>query len=152
MYIHQASHAYGTAHAVPTRKFDFARKGTLVAKFDTIRDEQFINLTTFKRDGTPVPTPVWFVLYDDRLIITTARSTGKVKRILNKADVKVAPSTRMGKTTGPEQDGKARISNQDTSMPAYQALKRKYGLLFRIIMLIHKVRRHDQVLIEVEPA
>lgn len=119
--------------------------------FDTLEQEQFINITTYKRDGTPVPTPVWFVLYDHRLVITTARSTGKVKRIRNKADVKVAPSTRMGKTTGPEQDGKARIAEQDISQPPYQALKRKYGLLFRIIMLIHKVRRHDQVLIEVEP-
>jgi PPOX class probable F420-dependent enzyme len=44
-------------------------------------------LTTFRKNGEAVPTPVWFAESDGKLYIYTANSSGKVKRIRNNASV-----------------------------------------------------------------
>ena len=48
-----------------------------------LADERYISLTTFKRDGSPVSTPVW-VTSDDgrRLLVWSGARTWKVRRVL----------------------------------------------------------------------
>ncbi len=46
-------------------------------------DKEYINLITFRKDNTPVPTPVWLSSLEDCLVITTNLNAGKVKRIRN---------------------------------------------------------------------
>jgi len=75
----------------------------------TLADEQFISLTTFRRDGRAVATPLWVVADGDQLLIWTGPRSGKVKRIRNNPKVTVAPSTRRGKPTGPSFDATARF-------------------------------------------
>jgi PPOX class probable F420-dependent enzyme len=48
-----------------------------------------ISLTTFRKDGTPVPTAVWHVPDGDKLTTVSAASAGKVKRIRNNPNVEV---------------------------------------------------------------
>ena len=47
-------------------------------------DQKYINLETYKKDGTSVRTPVWFVIDNDLIYVITRDSTGKVKRLKNK--------------------------------------------------------------------
>lgn len=56
------------------------------------QDQAYLALTTFRRNGAPVATPVWFAQEDQRLYIMTGADTGKVRRIRNNAQVEVAPA------------------------------------------------------------
>jgi uncharacterized protein len=49
--------------------------------FERLGGERFISLTTFRRSGEPVSTPVWVVLNKSALLVTTQLSTGKIKRL-----------------------------------------------------------------------
>ena len=50
----------------------------------------YLSLTTFRRDGRPVATPVWFALDGDSILIWTGANAGKAKRIRNNPNVMVA--------------------------------------------------------------
>lgn len=63
-------------------------------------DEKFVLITTFRRDGTAVPTPVWAVPLDGgRFGFTTSSTTGKVKRLAHTQRVLVQPCSRRGQPT-----------------------------------------------------
>mgnify|MGYP000473367737 CR=1 FL=1 len=60
--------------------------------------EKYVSLTTFRRDGSPVATPVWIAALDDgRLAFTTDPSSWKVKRVRRNATVELRPCTVRGK-------------------------------------------------------
>ena len=63
---------------------------------ENLAQKQFVLLTTFRRDGRAVPTPVWIVPLDDGLGIWTPGSSGKVKRIRRSGAVTLAPCDRRG--------------------------------------------------------
>ena len=52
-------------------------------------EQKYINLETYKRDNTPIKTPVWFVIDNDLVYIITRESTGKVKRLKNNQNVRI---------------------------------------------------------------
>lgn len=66
-----------------------------------------VMLTTFRRDGRGVPTPVGYGIDGDTLYVMTEPSTGKVKRLRHTPAVTVAPSTLRGRVTGPAVDATA---------------------------------------------
>ena len=74
-----------------------------------IRGQKYVSLTTFRKDGTPVATPVWFGEEDDKLFVMTRSISGKYKRIRNNPQVRVAACTIRGVVTGPEFAATARI-------------------------------------------
>jgi uncharacterized protein len=91
-------------------------------------------LVTFRRDGTAVPTPVWFALLDDRHLVTrTEARTAKVRRIRSDPRVRVFPCDPRGKPLGPGVEGIARISQaREECERAEAALDRHYGRTRRI--------------------
>jgi uncharacterized protein len=76
----------------------------------SLAGERYISLTTFKRDGTPVSTPVW-VTSDDgrRLLVWSATKAWKVRRLRRDARVLVAPSNFRGRERGRRLGGRARL-------------------------------------------
>src|SRR5205814_1991575 len=70
---------------------------------------QYVLLTTFRRDGRAVPTPLWVARDADALVVWTPADAGKVKRLRNRADVTVAPCTFRGEPTGPSVVGTATV-------------------------------------------
>ena len=89
-------------------------------------DTQYVLVVTFRRDGTPVPTPVWSALDGDRLVFRTEADTAKVARIHNDPRVLVAPCNFRGKPNGPPVEGTARVTGPDDEA-AERALTEKYG-------------------------
>ena len=67
-----------------------------------IRGQKYISLTTFRKTGEKVATPVWFGEDGDKLYVMTRSDMGKTKRIRNNPQVTVAPCTVRGKVTGAE--------------------------------------------------
>jgi len=94
----------------------------------TIRDQKYISLTTFRKNGAGVPTPVWFGEDGDRLYVMTRSDMGKTKRIRNNPQVRVAPCTIRGKATGPEVAASARILPAAEHGHARQTINQKYWM------------------------
>ena len=93
-----------------------------------IRGQKYISLTTFRKNGQGVKTPVWFTEQDDKLHVMTRSDSGKYKRIRNNPEIKLAPCTMGGKITGPEFAGTARIMPEAQWPEAKKSLDRKYWL------------------------
>jgi uncharacterized protein len=95
--------------------------------FNALQGHQFINLTTYRKSGEPVVTTVWFAQDGDRIVGTTQRQAGKIKRMRNNPKVSVAPSTANGQVLGEALQGVARALPPEEEAPAQAALKSKYG-------------------------
>lgn len=96
--------------------------------------EQYLSLSTRKRDGSRVETPVWFAKEGEFVYIFSEGSAWKVKRIRNFSDVLMSPCTVTGKITGDAVKGEAEILSEASDIKeAYQALLRKYGWKLRLL-------------------
>ncbi len=95
---------------------------------DAIQGKKYISLTTFRKTGVGVATPVWFGEQDGKLYIMTRSDMGKTKRIRNNPEVRVAPCTIRGKVTGPEFAARARLLAREEFPAARKTLTRKYLL------------------------
>jgi PPOX class probable F420-dependent enzyme len=93
-----------------------------------IKGQKYISLTSFRRTGIPVATPVWFAEQDGKLWVMTRNDSGKYRRIRNNPQVRVAPCTIRGKAIGSEFDGSARVLPTESWAPARTAIRRKYWL------------------------
>ena len=58
-------------------------------KLEQFHNQKYINFETYKKDGSPVRTPVWFVIDNDLLYVITREYTGKVKRLKNNQNVRI---------------------------------------------------------------
>jgi uncharacterized protein len=90
--------------------------------------QKYASLTTFRKTGIPVRTPVWFAEGDGKLYVMTRNDSGKYKRIRNNPSVTVAPCNMSGKVTGPEFAGRARILPQEQWPDAREFIRRKYWM------------------------
>lgn len=100
-----------------------------MATFEEIADGKYVSLTTFKKDGTPVATPLWGARDGDRLLVWTTADSWKVKRIKRNATVTVAPCSARGKVTGDAVDGVAELLDSAGTEKARAAISSKYGIL-----------------------
>lgn len=101
----------------------------------------YLQITTFRRDGTPVPTPVWVGRDGDEVIIWTGSTTGKVKRIRNNGSVELAACDLRGRPRGPVVKGTARILDAAGTERGRTLLKRKYGITGRLVINSSKLFR-----------
>lgn len=108
---------------------------------ENLADEQFVLLTTFRRDGRAVPTPVWVVPLDGGLGIWTPGSSGKVKRIRRSGAVTLAPCDRRGTPLGDAVPGTARLLDEAGTRRVRTAVRTKYGLLGRVLTTVERLRR-----------
>jgi uncharacterized protein len=93
-----------------------------------IHGQKYISLITFRRNGTAVPTPVWFGENNGKLYVMSRDDSGKYKRIRNNSQVHIAPCTMRGKITGPEFAATARILPPEDWSSARHTVHRKYWL------------------------
>ena len=98
-------------------------------QFSALADNTYVLLTTYKRDGTPVGTPLHIAARDGHVYVRTFDPSGKIKRIRNNPDVEVAPSTLRGKVLGAGRPVRARILTGAESDVAAKALAEKYPIL-----------------------
>jgi PPOX class probable F420-dependent enzyme len=122
-----------------------------VKTFEDLRKFQFINLTTFRKTGVGVVTPVWFVLDDGKLLGTTQPQAGKIKRIRNNPRVSIAPSTVRGDVLGEALEGQARVLDAAEFKRADAALRRKYGLQYLLLSTVSKLRGGKSTFWEIAP-
>ena len=95
---------------------------------------EYINLRSYRRDGSAVDTPVWCAPLDGKLVIFTLRDSYKVKRIRRNPKVQIAKCDVRGRLLGTWQDATCRAIENDPAYEAraYRALTAKYGWKMRI--------------------
>jgi uncharacterized protein len=109
-------------------------------------------LTTYKRDGTPIGTPVNIAVDGNRAFVRTFDTAWKLKRIHNNPEVEIAPSTWRGRPRGPAIRARARLLEGEESAYAGRLLVRKHPILHRILVpLVHRLRGNETVHIELRP-
>ncbi len=124
--------------------------GTFVA----LEGHRYIRLTTYRKSGEAVPTPVWFALVRDLAYVFTELHTGKVKRIRNDRHVTVAPSNFSGRPRGDTIEATVRIFGPRRRVAADRALREKYGWQYGAYWTVMRLRRTppEHVFLELRPA
>ena len=113
-----------------------------MSELSRLADEPFVSLTTFRRNGEGVATPVWVARDGDALIVLTPEESYKVGRVRADPRVRLAPSTRTGrvKDGGPLVDGTAAVIADAADTERLRGLiKRKYGAEYRVTMAIERL-------------
>ena len=103
--------------------------------------EKYLLLTTFRKDGRAVSTPLWVVPDGTGLAFWTPDNTGKIKRIRNSGRVTVQPCDVRGNPRGEVVEGQARIGDQADRLRIGRGLKKKYGVLGWLTLLGSRIRR-----------
>ena len=102
-------------------------------KLANLVDHKYINLETYKKNGQEVHTPVWFVIADDQIFVTTRPDTGKVKRIRHNPTVKIMLCGMRGEPKGEWISGTARFANESESKNAINLRNKKYGIKAKLV-------------------
>ena len=117
-----------------------------VGAFDDLATKRNMVVTTYKRDGSAVPTPANVVVHGDHAYFRTWSTAGKAKRLRRDPHVVIAPSTARGKPTGPAIPATARLLGAEEERPIRRALGKKYPLLQgQLVPLAHPLRHHTTV-------
>ena len=133
--------------------FESAAQPGTASDFAGLREHKYALLVTFRRDGTAVPTPVWFGLIDDRRLVThTEQRTAKVRRIRRDPRARLYPCDPRGKPLGPGVEATARIlETAEEREQAEAALDSRYGRTRRVYDKV-MVAQADMVYLELAPA
>ena len=109
-----------------------------------LAEERFVSLTTFRRNGAPVSTPVWIGRDGDALVVTTPAGSGKVKRLRTEPRVELRPCSRTGKVA-PDAvmvSGHAEVLDDPAAHARVAAVvRRKYALEYFLVMGIERLTR-----------
>ena len=101
---------------------------------------EYGSLATLKRDGSWVATPVWFAPANGLYYVFSDPNAGKVKRLRNFRQIRLAPCTVSGKPLGDAMEGEGwLIDSKDDIELAYRALLAKYGWKLRITDIASKL-------------
>ncbi|MFD4183603.1 PPOX class F420-dependent oxidoreductase [Rhodococcus sp. NPDC058514] len=109
--------------------------------FSEIGAAKYVLLTTFRKDGTGVPTPLWAALDGDRLLMWTVTDSYKVKRVRRNSRVTIAACDLRGNQTGEAIEASAAILDDAGTDHARDVIARKYGILGWITMKGSLIRR-----------
>lgn len=126
-----------------------------------LEGHRYVRMTTYRRDGRAVHTPVWFAFPEnaqsgDRVYVVTGLESGKAKRIRAGSAVDLTPSDwrgRPARNAGTVRTA-ARLLPEREALCAEEALSGKYGLQYRVFDLVERrVPRNppERVYLELTP-
>jgi len=108
--------------------------------------EKYVSLVTFRRDGSPVATPVWFAAIGSEFGVITETNVGKVKRIRNNPRVTVQVCDYSGNVVPagdpnaqPVLEATARLVTGNEAVAVRKAISKKYGLTYATFALYWNV-------------
>lgn len=111
---------------------------------ECLRDERYVSLTTFRRSGEPVPTPVWFIPQPNgTLLVYTGATSGKVKRLRREPRCTVAPCDVRGRVHGDALSAEGIVLETEVD-EVRQRLVRRYGWQARALLGLSRLRRRGR--------
>ena len=122
------------------------------AALGPVKDVKTILLTTYKRDGTAVGTPVSIAFDGDRAFFRSYDKAWKTRRLRHNPRVRVAPSTVRGKPTGPAIEARATLLDAEQARVAARALARRHRVLQAVLVpTAHRLMRYQTMHYELLP-
>ena len=120
--------------------------------FDSFRRRRTALLTSYKRDGTGVATPVTIAVEDGRAFIRTYDRAWKARRMRNRPEVEVAPSTVAGRVRGEAIRARVRLLEGEEAAHAARAIARRQRILQGLLVpLLHRMRGYRTLHYELTP-
>ncbi len=119
--------------------------------FGRFAGQRNVLLTTYRKDGRAVGTPVHIAVEGTgaRAFVRTWDTAWKLNRLRRNPAVAVAPSTFRGTPTGPTLSARARVLDGEEAKAAGRALARKYPVLHGVVIpLVHRLRRNRTMHVE----
>jgi PPOX class probable F420-dependent enzyme len=117
---------------------------------ETFEKAKYINIQTYKKNGQPISTPVWFIIKDNKIFFRTSHNSGKIKRIRNNNKVKFALCDIRGKIKGEWYEGVTNIENDSNNSILVQ-INKKYGISSRLMKIFYKIKKIEIVILSIEP-
>lgn len=132
---------------------------TTSSAFTGQSEARFVSLTTYRKSGEPVSTPVWIGRDGDALIVTTPQGSGKVKRLRHDPRVELRPCSRRGHV----EDGVEAVSGVAEILTDHTVVERltnifraKYGFEYPLFMgierLLKRGRKEERFILRITPA
>jgi PPOX class probable F420-dependent enzyme len=103
-----------------------------ISQFDKTN---YINLETYRKSGSSVITPVWFVIEDKNFFVITKSGTGKIKRLRNNPNIRISPCDFKGKVKGKWLNGIATLKTPDEYPQIIKLRNKKYGFRSKLVSL-----------------
>jgi uncharacterized protein len=117
-----------------------------------LKSSKTILLTTYKRDGTGVDTPLSIAFDGDRAFFRSYDKAWKTKRLRRNPHVQAAPSTFRGKPTGPAVPARAILLEGEQARIAAKALARRHRVLQAVLVpAAHRLMRYHTMHYELRP-
>jgi PPOX class probable F420-dependent enzyme len=119
---------------------------------EILRNQNYIVLTTFKKNGKGVTTPIWFVFDRDKILFCTREKFRKTRRIRNNPNVEIAPANaRMFAPsdytiTGKTIKGVARLIMGEEAEAANRLLRKKYGFKYNFFNFLQGAYMRSKLL------
>jgi uncharacterized protein len=113
----------------------------MATEIERLAGGQYVSVTTFRQDGTPVATPLWVGRDGDELVVWTTAGAGKVKRLRNSGRVEVAACDFRGRVAGEAVAGTARILDAEGTERVRRVIRHKYGVMGWLTVYGSIVRR-----------
>ncbi|MFB7243523.1 PPOX class F420-dependent oxidoreductase [Streptomyces populi] len=110
---------------------------------DALGSGKYLLITSYRKNGTGVATPVWVVRDGAALGAWTVADSWKVKRIRNRADVLVGPCDVRGRPTGEPVPATAEIVDAARTAHYRKLIARKYGVMGRLTLFGSRLRRGE---------
>ncbi|MEU5954927.1 PPOX class F420-dependent oxidoreductase [Streptomyces sp. NPDC047525] len=135
----------------PASPADPAHSGASAALAPFVK-QYTVLLTSHKKDGTGVGTPVNIVVEGDHAYVRTYATAWKARRMRRNPEIEIAPSTVRGAPTGPEIKARVRLLDQggEENKHASKLMRRKHPVLHGVLVpLTHKVKRDKTLHYEV---
>ncbi|MFE4373004.1 PPOX class F420-dependent oxidoreductase [Streptomyces sp. NPDC056835] len=107
---------------------------------ESLGTAKYLLVTSYRKNGSRVSTPVWGVRDGDTLGIWTPADSYKVKRIRNRNDIFVGPCDLRGNPLGDQVPATAEICDPDTTARYRELIARKYGIVGRLTLLSSRLR------------
>jgi uncharacterized protein len=122
-----------------------------MSNINQLSRQQYLNIETFRKTGVGVKTPVWFVQDGDTIFVRTVADSGKVKRIRNNGQVKIAPCKQDGTPVGDWMPAMAReIKDSEIDRKVDRMLDKKYGLMKKMFALASAMQKRKNTILELK--
>ena len=131
------------------------QKGLPMNNLIQFKNQKYLNLETFRKNGEGIKTPVWFIEKNNTLFVTTEPQSGKVKRIRHNPQVRIAPCRMEGTVIGEWCNATAHLLQENEAVQIDKLFTRKYGLMkffFDLPSVFRKKPERTFIAIELNPA
>ncbi|MGV1035947.1 MAG: PPOX class F420-dependent oxidoreductase [Candidatus Nanopelagicales bacterium] len=111
-----------------------------MSELDRLSDGKYISISTTRKNGEKVATPVWVTREGDALYVMTGAESGKVKRIRNNPHVELAPCDARGRLKGDVVAATVAILDADGTEEVRARVSRRFGLMYKVMAVMERVR------------